>query len=344
MLHSTRIAVDLAKSVFEIVVSDHPGKVVDRHRLPRGKFLEFFANRPAATVVLEACGSAHFWARQIESLGHRVVLLPPAQVRPYVLRNKTDRTDTRGILEAHRNEDIHPVPIKTIDQQALTSLHRIRSAWVAERTAKINLLRGLLRELGLVIPVGAKKAVPHAAAFIADEDSGIPHALRPVFAELCDEIRALSDRIDGAERQREAIAQQSAAANRLRTIPGVGLLVATSVLAFVGDIHRFPSGRHFASYLGLTPRESSSGMRRSLGGITKRGDCYLRTMLIHGARAALVHAHRTPTPDRLRTWALQLERTMGSKRASVALANKMARIVWAVLTHDRDFQSVPVAA
>jgi transposase len=333
MPHATRIAVDLAKSVFEIVVSDQPGKVSDRHRLPRGTLLEFFANRPAATVVMEACGSAHFWARKIESLGHRVVLLPPAQVRPYVLRNKTDRTDTRGILEAHRNEDIHPVPIKSIEQQALTSLHRIRSAWVAERTAKINSLRGLLRELGLVMPLGAKKAVPHAWAFIADEDSGIPDTLRPVFAELCEEIRQL-----------EAVAKQSPAAARLRTIPGVGLLVATGVLAFIGDMQRFPSGRHFASYLGLTPRESSSGLRRSLGGITKRGDCYLRTMLIHGARAALVHAHRKPAPDQLRDWALRLEHTIGSKRASVALANKMARIVWAVLKHDRDFRSTPMAA
>jgi transposase len=139
---------------------------------------------------MEACGSAHFWARKIESLGHGVVLLPPAQVRPNVLRNKTDRTDTRGMLEAHRNEDIHPVPIKTVEQQTLTALHRIRSAWVAERTAKINLLRGLLRELGLVIPNGAKKAVPHASAFIEDDASGIPDALRPVFADLCDEIRA----------------------------------------------------------------------------------------------------------------------------------------------------------
>jgi transposase len=248
------------------------------------------------------------------------------------------------MLEAHRNEDIHPVPIKTIEQQALTSLHRIRSAWVAGRTAKINLLRGLLRELGLVIPIGAKKAVPHAWAFIEDEASGIPDALRPVFAELCDEIRALGDRIDRAERQLEAVAKQSPAAARLRTIPGVGLLVATGVLAFVGDVRRFPSGRHFASYLGLTPRESSSGTRRSLGGITKRGDCYLRTMLIHGARAALVHAHRQADPDRLRAWAVRLERSAGSKRASVALANKMARIVWAVLAHDRDFTSMPIAA
>jgi transposase len=344
MSHETRIAVDLAKSVFEIVVSNQPGKVVARHRLPRGKFLDFFVNRPAATVVMEACGSAHFWARKIGSLGHAVVLLPPAQVRPYVLRNKTDRTDTRGILEAHRNEDIHPVPIKTIEQQALTSLHRIRSAWVAERTARVNLLRGLLRELGLVIPLGAKNVVPHAWAFLEDAESGIPDALRPALAELCDDIRALGERIDGIERRIEAIAKQSPAVARLQTIPGVGLLVATGFLAFVGDVQRFPSGRHLASYLGFTPRESSSGSRRRLGGISKRGDRYLRTLLIHGARAALVHAHSKPDPDRLRAWALRLEKTSGFKNAAVALANKIARIAWAVLKHDRDFKSVPVAA
>jgi transposase len=344
MVHATRIAVDLAKSVFEIVVSSEPGKVVARDRLPCATFLAFFANRPPAIVVMEACGSAQFWARKIEALGHRVVLLPPAQVRPYVLRNKTDRTDTRGMLEAHRNEDIHPVPIKTIAQQALTALHRIRSAWVAGRTAKINLLRGLLRELGLVIPVGRHKAVSHAWALLEDAASGIPDALRPVFAELCEEIRALDTRIRGVERQLEALATQSSDATRLQTIPGVGLLVATGVLGCIGDIHRFPSARHFASYLGLTPRESSSGLRRSFGGITKRGDRYLRTLLIHGARAALVRAHRMPAPDQLRTWALRLEQTAGHKRAAVALANKMARIIWAVLTHDHDFRSVPVAA
>jgi transposase len=343
MAEETRIAVDLAKSVFEIIVSERPGRVSARHRLPRRQFLDFFVNRPQATVIMEACGSAHFWARKIESLGHTVVLLPPAQVRPYVLRNKTDRTDTRGILEAHRNEDIHPVPIKTLEQQALASLHRIRSSWVAERTAKVNLLRGLLRELGLVIPLGASKVVPHAWGFLEDADSGIPDALRPALAELCDDIRTLGERIDGIEHRIAAMAKQSPAVIRLQTIPGVGLLVATGILAFVGDVHRFPSGRHLASYLGLTPRESSSGSRRRLGGISKRGDRYLRTLLIHGARAALVHAHSHPKPDRLRAWALRIEKTTGFKNAAVALANKLTRIAWATLKNDRDYMSVPVA-
>ncbi len=338
------IAVDLAKSVFEIVVSDQPGKVVARERLPRRTFLDFFVNRPAATVVMEACGSAHFWARKIQGLGHTVVLLPPTQVRPYVVRNKTDRTDTRGILEAHRNDDIRPVPVKTVEQQALASLHRMRSAWVADRTAKINLLRGLLRELGLVIPLGARKVIPQAWAFIEDADSGIPDAVRPSLAELCQDIRTLEDRIAETEQRIAAMAKHSPAVARLRTIPGVGLLIATAIIAFVGDVHRFPSGRHFASYLGLTPREHSSGSRRWLGGISKRGDSYLRTLLIHGARSALSHAHSKPDPDRLRAWALRLEKASGARVAAVALANKMARIAWAVLHHDRDFKSVPQAA
>jgi transposase len=338
------IAVDLAKAVFEIVVSTAPGKIVGRERVPRRKFLDFFVNRPPATVVMEACGSAHFWARKIRSLGHTVVLLPPTQVHPYVVRNKTDRTDVRGMLEAHRNEDIRPVPIKTVEQQALASLHRVRSTWVADRTAKINLLRGLLRELGLVIPLGARKVIPYAWAFIEDADSGIPDAIRPALADLCHDIRALVERIHELERRIAAMAKHSPAVARLQTIPGVGLLIATAVLAFVGDIHRFPSGRHFASYLGLTPREHSSGSRRWLGGISKRGDSYLRTLLIHGARSSIAHAHSNPDPDRLRAWALKLEKASGAKTAAVALANKMARILWAVLKHDRDFTSVPKAA
>src|SRR5438093_7384164 len=338
------IAVDLAKSVFEIVVSTAPGKIVARERVPRRKFLDFFVNRPAATVVMEACGSAHFWARKIQSLGHTVVLLPPAQVRPYVVRNKTDRTDVRGMLEAQRNENIRPVPIKTVEQQALASLHRVRSASVADRTAKINLLRGLLRELGLVIPLGARKVIPHAWAFIEDAESGIPDAIRPPLADLCQDIRALEERIHELEQRIAAMAKHSPAVARLQTIPGVGLLIATAVVALVGDVHRFPSGRHFASYLGLTPREHSSGSRRWLGGISKRGDSYLRTLLIHGARSSISHAHSNPDPDRLRAWALKLEKTSGAKTAAVALANKMARIVWAVLKHDRDFKSAPKAA
>jgi transposase len=344
MGNDTLIAVDLAKTVFEIAVAHRPGKIDERRRVPRDQFLAFFVNRPLATVVMEACGSAHSWARKIQQLGHTVVLLPPRQVRPYVMGNKTDRTDVKGMLEAYRNEDIRPVPIKTVEQQTLTSLHRIRSAWVAERTAKVNTVRGLLRELGLVINVGVEKVVPAVWLFLEDADSGVPDALRSFFAELCHEIRDLDRRIKLADRQLEALAQQSPAMERLRTIPGIGLMSATAILAFVGDIHRFPSARHFASYLGLTPREFSSGSTRRRGRISKRGDAYIRTLLIHGARSTLCHAKKMKEPDRLRSWALRLEASAKHNKAAVALANKMARIAWAVLKHDRAFVSVPSAA
>jgi transposase len=168
MSNDTRIAVDVAKAVFEIGVSDRPGHVARRERLPRGRFLAFMAQQPAATVVMEACGSAHHWGRKIQALGHRVVLLPPHHVRPYVRRNKTDRCDAKGILEASRNEDIHPVPVKTVSQQVLTSLHRLRSGWMTERTARLNAMRGLLRELGVFIPMGARQVVPAVWALIED--------------------------------------------------------------------------------------------------------------------------------------------------------------------------------
>ena len=342
MNNHTLIAVDVAKSVFEIVVSQQPGKVTERARVARSKFLSFFVQRPTATVIMEACGSAHHWGRQLPGLGHQVVLLPAHQVRPYVLRNKTDRTDAKGLLEAYRNDDIHHVPVKSVEQQTLTALHRLRSAWLAERTAKINTLRGLLRELGFVIPVGAHHVVPCARALIDDAESGLPEALREAFAEVCRELRTLEDRIKSIERQLTALAQQLPVVERLCSIPGIGLLTATAVVALTADIQRFPSGRHFASYLGLTPRERSSGSKRRLGAISKRGDGYLRLLLIHGARTTLWHAKPLHAPDRLRTWALRLEKTVGHNKATVALANKLARIVWAVWKYDRRFE--PMAA
>jgi transposase len=343
MSNDTRIAVDVAKAVFEIAISDRPGHVRGRERLPRAQFLAFMAQQPAATVIMEACGSAHHWGRKIQALGHRVVLLPPHHVRPYIRRNKTDRTDAKGILEASRNEEIRPVPVKTVAQQVLTSLHRLRSGWMTERTARLNALRGLLRELGVFIPVGAREVVPAVWLLIEDADSDLPEALRPIFAEACQEIRAIEARIKQVERQLEATAEALPAVAHLRTIPGVGLLIATALVAFIGDIRRFPSGRHLASYLGLTPREYSSGLRRHLGRISKRGDGYLRTLLIHGARSVLVHA-RTQQPDRLREWANKLAKTHVHNKAAVAVANKLARIIWAVWTHQRPFALMAKAA
>ena len=338
------VAVDLAKTVFEIAVSEEPGRVGQRKRLSRAVFLEFFAQLPPSIVVMEACGSAHYFGRRIQELGHHVVLLPPHQVRPYITRNKTDRTDAKGILEAYRNADIRPVPVKAVSQQVLGSIHRFRSGWIASRTAAVNTLRGLLRELGFVIPQGVEKVIPQARAWIQDADSGIPDGLRSTIASACDEIEELTARIRMAERQLDALAEQTPVVDRLRSIPGVGLLTSTALVSFIGDVQRFSSARHFASYLGLTPREFSSGAKRRLGRISKRGDSYLRTLLIHGARSVLCHAQKAKEHDRLRTWALELQKRVGHNKAATALANKLARIVFAVGKHSRTFDSMKTAA
>lgn len=343
MENRTVVAVDLAKSVFEIAISQIPGEVSRGERLPRSKFLVFFETMPAAIVVMEACGSATYWGRRIQALGHHVALLPPHQVRPYVTRNKTDRTDAKGILEAYRNKDIHPVPIKTVEQQVIGSLHRFRSGWVSARTAQVNTLRGLLREFGVTIPVGISKVLPSVRLLIEAADSSIPGPLRPVVALSCDEIETLTERIKHSERELEALAKTIPQVVRILTIPGVGMIVATAFFAFVGDVTRFPSGRHLASYLGLTPRERSSGGRRRLGTISKRGDAYLRMLLVHGGRSVLFHAARANSHDQFREWANKLRGRAKHNKAAVAVANKLARLLWAVSIHDRPYESTLVA-
>jgi transposase len=342
-MKSTTIAVDVAKSVFEVAVSHHPGRVAERHRLSRDKLLDFFVQRPPATVVMEACGTSHYWGRQIQPLGHRVVLLPPHAVRPYVPRNKTDRTDVKGILEASRNQEIHPVPVKSLPQQQLTALHRLRSAWLATRTSRINTVRGLLREFGVVIPRGAHHVVPKAWAALEEADSGLPDALRPALLEALLDIRQLEKHACRVEAALDALAAQVPLVARLRTIPGIGPLTSTALVAFLGDVHRFVSARHFASYLGLTPRERSSGGTRRLGAISKRGNRYLRTLLIHGARSVLGRARRSSPRGHLRAWAVALEARRGHNKAAVALANKLARIAYAVCKHDTTFKEDPIA-
>jgi transposase len=342
-VESTTIAVDVAKEVLEVAVSHHPGQVRQQRRLSRAAFTRFFADQPPATVLFEACGSSHYWGRRLQQLGHRVVLLPPHATRPYVFRNKTDRADTRGLLEAFRNRDIHPVPLKSVPQQALTALHRLRSTWLAARTARLNCVRGLLREFGCVIPIGAHRVLPAAEALLGDAESGIPDALRPALAEACREIVDLESRMALVERQLTALADQTPAVARLRSVPGVGLITATALVAFVGDVQRFPSGRHFASYLGLTPREHSSGLIRRLGAISKRGDVYLRMLLTHGARSVLWNARSKRQPDRLRAWALEIQSHRGHNKAAIAVANKLARIVWAVWRSGSEYREVPAA-
>jgi transposase len=231
---------------------------------------------------MEACGTAHPWGREARVHGQSVRLLPPHAVRRDVLRNKTDRADAKGILEAHRNEDIRSVPVKTVEQHVLASLHRLRSGTMATRTARPNTVRGLLRELGIPIPLGARRVVPEVWALISDGDTPVPDSLRPAWSEAAREVSELEIRTRSVEEQLEALSRQSPLITQLRTIPGIGLLTATALVAGIGDVHRFPSGRHLASFLGLTPRESSSGNTRRLRRISKKGDPYLRRLLLHG--------------------------------------------------------------
>lgn len=340
-MEPTTIALDLHKSVFEIAVSRVPGRVCERKRVSRGRLLQFFAQQPAATVVMEACGSSHHWARELLGLGHTPVLLPPGAVRAYVRRQKTDERDAKGLLEAHRNEEILAVPVKSVEQQGMASLHRLRSGWMATRTARINLVRGVLRELGITIPLGAGRVVPGVRQLLADSSSAIPISLRASLEEACSEIQALQDRARGVERQLKALAQETPAVLQLMSIPGIGLLTATALVSIVGDLKRFRTGRHLASFLGLTPREHQSGGRRHLGGISKQGDRYLRTLLIHGARSVLWAARSKPEEDRLYAWALRVQARRSHNTAAVAVANKLARMAWAISCEERRYRVIP---
>jgi transposase len=341
---STIIAVDLAKSVFEVAVSQKPGTVSAYHRLERSQLLEFFVRQPPATVLFEACGSAHHWARKLQALGHRTLLLPAHLTRRYRPRNKTDRADTKALLEAHRNDEVLPVPVKTLAQHDLTALHCLRSTLVAERTARANLLRGVLREQGIVLQIGTGNAVAGALELAADVESGLSDTLRFVLYDLADEIRTLEERVGNVEARLANIAKNHPLVQTLLSVPGIGLITATAVVAFVGCLQRFPSGRHFASYLGITPREHSSGAVRRLGAISKRGDPYLRMLLIHGGRSALLAAARRKTPDRFSAWAVALAARVGHNKAAVAVANKLARYAWAVAVKGTRFKSHALAA
>jgi transposase len=335
-MEHTTIAVDLAKSVFQVAISHRAGQVTIEHRLRRSQMLPFFAQQPAATVLLEACGSAHHWGRELQRLGHTPRLLPAHDVHRYVRRNKTDRTDTKALLEASRNEEIRAVPVKSMDQQAVALLHVCRATWVSTRTGRFNAIRGICREFGLSIPVGAKRVIPAARTQLA-ADSVLPPILHPIVESLCAEIATLDAAIVGVERQLAALAMHMPDVIRLQTIPGIGLLTASALVAKIGDASRFPDGRHFASALGLTAKEDSSGMQRRLGGISKRGDIYLRMLLIHGARSVMLSAKTKRHPDRLREWALRTQERRGHNVATVALANKLARIAWAVWTRRCDY-------
>jgi transposase len=344
-MDATTIAVDLAKNVFEIAVANDQWRVVQRHRLTRARFERFLRDEPAAHVVMEACGSAHYWARTAQRSGHRVTLLPSQYVRPYVRRHKTDRTDAEALLEAVRSGSIPPVAVKSVPQQEVLALHRVRQQWMTTRTARLNAMRGLLLEHGIAIPCGARTVLTQVAGLLGRDDGILPRRLCDVLVLLRDEVRELEKRVHAIERDLAALAAGDPVIQRLMRIPGIGLLTATALIATVGHIHAFRRARRFASWLGLTPRERSSGGQRHLGAITKQGDVYLRCLLTHGARAVLLMAHRAAHAGRaltrLQQWALTIQHRRGHNKATIAVANKLARIIWVVWSRDVEFTATP---
>ena len=342
-MNATTVAIDLAKNVFELAAADDEWKVIERARLTRSQLERWFHNRAVKVVVMEACATAHHWARTLRARGIGVQLLPAKYVRAYVRRNKTDTADARALLEAARASDITPVAIKSVEQQALQALHRLRSGWMSTRTRRINTLRGFCREFGLEVSVGAVRGIAQIARLLADEHSAIPMMLRAPMRLALEEIRLMEARIESVERELAALARQSEACQALASVPGIGLLTSTAMVAAVADPRSFGSARHYASFFGLTPREHSSGEHRYLGRISKRGNRYVRTLLTHGARSVLraaTVAQRTGRKlDRLRNWALEVQARTNHNKATCALANKLARIAWAVWVKHERFQS-----
>jgi transposase len=345
-MDATTVGIDLAKDVYQVAISTHGGRVGARRRLSRRQFGVFVESlRPGTTVVMEACSMSHYWGRRCQARGAEVRLLPAQYVRPYVRRDKTDQTDADALLEAHRCAAIHAVPIKTAEQQTLQGLHRMRQQWQTTRTRRLNLLRALLAEQGLVFPKGAVSVQHRIAALIGDCDTPIAPLLRTILTAGLEEVRGLERHVAMIDRELTHFARQHAVAQRLQQIPGIGVITATALVGAVPHIHSFRRGRQFASWLGLTPRESSSGHHRSLGHISKRGDAYLRCLLVHGARAVLRVAElRTKQverhPTRFQQWAAATAARCGRNRAAVAIANKLARVIWAMWTRGVDFAIV----
>lgn len=330
------VGVDLAKNVFELAVADGDWRITGRARLSRQQFERWFQNRQVGLVVMEACGSAHHWARWLTGLGIAVKLLPARYVRAYVKRNKTDAADAAALLEAARCAEIVPVRVKSLEQQGLQALHRTRSLWMATRTSRINALRGFCREFGIGIAEGSRVGVEQIGRVLADPQTAIPGLLRGTMTLLVEEIRLLEGRISQLERELTSAAKQSPACATLLSVPGIGLLTATAMVAATGgSVGHFKDARHFASWFGLTPKEHSSGSSRHLGRISKRGDRYLRMLLTHGARSVLRAASVATAAgkplDALRQWAVAVQKRSNHNKATCALANKLARICYATL-------------
>ena len=330
----TTVGIDLAKNVFSLHGVDAAGKTVMRRTLRRDRLLETVAALSPCLIGMEACSGAHEWGRRFQQHGHTVKLMAPKFVAPYRKSDKNDGNDAEAVCEAVTRPSMRFVPVKSVEQQALLAMHRVRQGFVVERTALINRLRGLMSEFGVVLPLRSV-SVRRQAAQAAE---ALPELARRAIADLLEQLRLLDQRIEGYDREIEAQARLSEPARRLMKIRGIGPTTALAIVATVGNAREFKNGRQFAAWIGLVPGQYSTGGKSRLGHISKRGDAYLRNLLVQGARSVLqsAPAHQ----DRLSRWALELQARRGYFRALVAIANKNARIAWALLARDQELRTV----
>lgn len=332
----TTIGIDLAKNVFQVHGADERGRAVLKKQLKRAQMAAFFANLPSCRIGLEACGSAHYWARKLQALGHTVQLIAPQYVKPFVKRNKNDAADAEAICEAVTRPNMPTVPIKNAEQQAILSVHRARQGFVKARTAQANQIRGLLAEYGIVLPQGIGHVVRRVPEIIEDGEHDLPGSFRLLIGRLVDHLRELDRQVGELEVAIQSWHRQDTASQKLARIPGVGPLTASALAASIGDARNFKNGRQLAAWLGIVPKQHSTGGKPTLLGISKRGDAYLRTLLIHGARAVIRTTERKPDAD---PWLKALLARRNTNVAAVALANRNARTIWALLAHDREYQA-----
>lgn len=331
MTQITTIGMDLAKNVNHIVGVDASHHEVLKKKLRRNKVLEFFANLASCTVAMEACSGAHEWARQLEALGHRVLLIPPKLVKGYVQGNKNDYNDARAIIEASRRPRLRPVPIKTRQQQDLQALHRLRQRQIATRTALSNQIRGLLAEYGITLPKGLATLRRRLPEILEDAENGLSDLFRTLLNQCLQQLRALDKQVEFYTQRVQQEAAQSEPQQRLQTVAGFGPILASVFHGKVGDGRGFRRGRDVSAAVGVVPGQHSTGDKPRLLGISKRGDRYLRALLIHGARSVVSRADGKDDPQS--RWIQRLVARRGKHKAIVALANKMARMGWAVLRH-----------
>ena len=337
----TTIGIDLAKTVFQVHGVDERGKVLLRKQLKRKDVAVFFANLEPCLIGMEACGSAHYWGRTLSALGHTVRLMAPQFVKPYVKTNKSDRNDAEAICEAVGRPNMRFVPIKSAEMQAVLALHRARQGFVKARTAQANQIRGLLSEFGIVIAKGIGHIGKRVPEILEDGENALPGMMRQLLRRLGENLKEMDEQVSELERQIKLWHRDNEQSSKLEAIPGIGPITASAFVATVGNVKSFKNARQVPAWLGMVPRHEGTGGKATMGRISKRGDVYLRTMLIHGARTVVAQLERKR--DASDGWLQKLVARRNKNIAAVALAAKNARIAWAVLAHERSYERDYVA-